>query len=488
MTFLGDEGRDVLVAKHILGGDFVFIGPRSSAADFFYGPIYYYLITPFLWLFNYDPVGPAVFVALISVATIYLVYKVGSVFFNKKAGLFAASLYTVSPLVIAYSRSSWNPNPLPFVSLLCLFTLYNAATKKSWKLYVLTGLLLGFALQMQYLALFLGIIVGTYVFVTTMIREKRLALLEMIKHYGQIILGFVIGFAPFLGYELVHNFPNTRTILGFIFVTNPNNPTAKDHPFFQTVVDAFSHLTGRLLLVLPPKSQFPLHDQTMLVLWQGAAVLLVIAGAVALIRLRSSYKSLLLFLWLVIGIGFFGFYKKQLYDYYFGFLFPLPFLLVGNLLSILISSKKLFHSGKVLGVILFVSIFLFNLSANPFRSGPNQQKKQVEEISDFVLSKADNKPFNFALITKGNSDHGYRYFFEVKGNKPIEIKNLQEDPMHLSVTDQLFVVCEYKDCKPLGYSLHEIAGFGRAEIADEWDISVVKVVKLVHFQENFPTQ
>src|SRR6266550_6434571 len=72
MTFLGDEGRDVLVAKGILEGHFTLLGPRSSAGDFFMGPIYYYFITPFLWLWHLDPVGPAVMVAVFGAATVFL--------------------------------------------------------------------------------------------------------------------------------------------------------------------------------------------------------------------------------------------------------------------------------------------------------------------------------------------------------------------------------------------------------------------------------
>src|SRR5438046_8567081 len=74
MTFLGDEGRDVLVALGILQGHFTLLGPRASAGDFFTGPIYYYMMTPFLWLFHFDPVGPAVMVALFGVATVGLIY------------------------------------------------------------------------------------------------------------------------------------------------------------------------------------------------------------------------------------------------------------------------------------------------------------------------------------------------------------------------------------------------------------------------------
>src|SRR5688572_3418329 len=77
MTFLGDEGRDALVVYGILHGKFTLLGPTASVGGFFMGPIYYYFMTPFLWLFNYNPVGPAVMIALLGVATVYLLYKVG---------------------------------------------------------------------------------------------------------------------------------------------------------------------------------------------------------------------------------------------------------------------------------------------------------------------------------------------------------------------------------------------------------------------------
>jgi len=107
----------------------------------------------------------------------------------------------------------------------------------------------------------------------------------------------------------------------------------------------------------------------------------------------------------------------------------------------------------------------------------------MKTIADFIISKTDNKSYNFALMTGGNSDFAYRYFFTVWNKKPIEILNPQLDPKRTTVTDQLLIVCERFPCKPLGHSLWEIAGFGRAEIAGEWDVSVVKVYKLTPYKE-----
>src|SRR3989338_10426706 len=126
MTFLGDEGIDVLVVYNILHGKLTLLCPTASVGGFFLGPIYYYFMAPFLLMFNYNPVGPAVMVALFGIATVYLIYRVGSEFFGKDAGFIAAFLYSISPIVIAYSRSSWNPNLMPFFSLLTLYVLYQA--------------------------------------------------------------------------------------------------------------------------------------------------------------------------------------------------------------------------------------------------------------------------------------------------------------------------------------------------------------------------
>src|SRR5258708_674677 len=118
MTFLGDEGRDVLVAYNILHGHFTLLGPTASVGGFYFGPIYYYMMAPFLFLFNYNPVGPAVMVGLLGIATVWLVFILGREFFTTSVGFIATFLYAIGPGIISYSPSFWNPKPLPFFFLL----------------------------------------------------------------------------------------------------------------------------------------------------------------------------------------------------------------------------------------------------------------------------------------------------------------------------------------------------------------------------------
>lgn len=484
MTFLGDEGRDVMVAKGILEGNFTLLGPRASAGDFFLGPIYYYMIAPFLWLTRLDPVGPAIMVALFSIATVFLVYFVGKKLFGTKAGIMSAMLYTVSPLVIVYSRSSWNPNPMPFFSLLSLYILFVALKNNILKLFILVGFLLGIAIQLHYLTVFLGVIVFTFVLLGNLFQDRKKIFIKYLKQYGSLLIGFIAGIFPFLLFEGRHGFPNTKTIFNFVFIDSGANNYPPQESFVSHITDTFFRLFGRLITFFPSPDRIETHTYTNLDLWYWGTILLATASILALFFVKDKLKIILFALWLFFGVVLFGFYKKSIYDYYFGFMFPLPFLLVGNLLSSLWSTKKLKVAGIAVSVVLFTGLMAINLFGNPFKYEPNRQKDQAKNIAEFVLSKTGGKPFNFALITGGNSDHLYRYFFEIENRAPVTIENIAIDPERKSVTSQLLVICEQKDCQPLGNSLWEVAGFGRAEITGEWDLIFVKVFRLVHFSEN----
>src|SRR3989344_4403011 len=447
ITFLGDEGRDVLVVREILKGDLTLLGPRASAADFYLGPIYYYFMAPFF----------------------FFIFKIGKEFFGDFAGLLAAALYAVSPLVIIHSRSSWNPNIWPFFSILTLYFAYKGVEYKNLKFLALSGLLLGIALQLHYLSIFLGgILVFFLLFSVLFSNKKARNYILLAKGYLALLLGFVFGFSPFLFFEIRHSFPNTKTIINFIFFSGNVSGSGN----FKEIIDnVFFRLFGRLITNYPQPEQVSVSTDTIAAIGFYLTLLLGISSSLFVvykfIETRSS-KFLLISLWLILGVLFFGLYKKPIYDYYLGFMFPLPFLLTGALFSSLFN-KNIFW--KAIAIASFTFLFYINLTNGPLKYPPNAQYEQVKMISEFILKK-----------TGGNSDHAYRYIFETEGYHPITIQNPQIDPERRSVTDQLLVICEENPCQPLGHSLWEVAGFGRAEIAGEWQVSVLKVYKLVHYK------
>jgi 4-amino-4-deoxy-L-arabinose transferase-like glycosyltransferase len=471
LTFLGDEGRDVLVVKRmIVDGKWTLLGPTASVGGFYMGPIYYYFMLPFLWLWRLDPVGPAIMVALFGIATIYILYRVGSEIFGKRIGSIAALLYAISPLVIAYSRASWNPNIVPFFSLLLFYLCYRIVAENQWKLLFWVGVLFGVGIQLHYTFLFLFPPVALWLLWHGHTKEY-------IRGYLAGCIGFFIGALPFFGFELRHEFANTRGILSFIFA-GKDTGFSFNH-FVTNIFDGIFRLFGRLELRIPDAGVLKMLEAWQRNLWIFGSWALAIGSLYFSFKeLSGTYKKKkalqLLFLILICVFTLFGLYKKSIYDYYFGIIFVAPFLLTAIALGRL---------NRILAYSLIGLLVVLNWSGRPFKFLANNQLGQTKTIAAAVLEKSEGKPFNFALITGGNSDHAYRYFLEIWGKPPVTIENPVVDPERRSVTDQLLIVCEFPSCEPLGNSLWEVAGFGRAQIAGVWNVSVVKVYRLVHYQE-----
>lgn len=357
----------------------------------------------------------------------------------------------------------------------------------------IAGILLGIGLQLHYLFLFLIPVVLLW----TLMHENRHNLLWYLL-YGST--GFVIGYAPFLIFELRHGFPNTQTLIRFIL-------EGKDTGFvwgtyLKTIDDIILRVFGRLVFRLPQNEIWVNYPPWLMVLWTGG-IRVVGYGTVLLLCIGSFTKSIrfpvirrvneirraydrgnasplssrMLFFWFIAVLLLFGFYKKAIYDYYFGIVFAYPFICIGMIFSRL---RSIFLNQAV-PLFLWIGLLTFNLIGMPFRYPPNNQLAQAKSIASAVLEKTNGLPFNFALITNANSDHAYRYFFEIWGNPPITIENRENDPERKTVTDQLIVICELYECKPLGHPLWEVAGFGRAEIVDEWNVPFVRIFKLMHY-------
>ncbi len=478
MTFLGDEGRDMLVVKRmIVDHKFTLLGPTASVGGFFLGPMYYYFMVPFVWVSGLNPAGAAVMVGLFGIATVILLYKAGKDMVDVSVGLVAAALYSMSPLIIAYSRSSWNPNVVPFFALSLIYLLWKVSIDVSKRSLFLIGVTLGIGIQLHYLFFFLFPVVLVWFLLYG--RSKK-----YLKLYAFVIVGFLVGYAPFLAFELRHGFPNTISITRFILAGNDTGFTSNQ--FIAIITDVSYRLFGRLVFRLPPPEQLVNASVTSRVLYESvikfplwSSVALIISYLLGFLSASKKwYRSIVLFgLWFFIPLMLFGLYKKGIYDYYFGIFFPLPFLLVAMLFRVLSSSKIGF---MVAGVLLSALLF-FNWQGRPFVAPPNNQLAQARMVAKDAFDKAEGKPFNFALLANFNSDHVYRYFFEIWGNPPVTIERTDIDPDRKTVTEQLIIICDQPECKPLGHPLWEIAGFGRAEIVGEWPSSFVRIMKLVHF-------
>ena len=471
VVFLGDEGRDMIVMRDIFVKKHLpFLGPTASVGGFYLGPIYYWMAAPFLLLANFDPVGPAYFVAALGVATVFLLYKFLKEEISFWPAVISSFLYATAPLIVRYSRSSWNQNPLPFFSLLLIYFLYLAIKKQKlilgpqstgwWKgtanyaYYLLAGACFGVAIQLHYMALLLAPIASLIVLVNT---RPRVWFLSAVI----LIIGSLFTFSPFLIFEIRHNFPNFRTILEFV---TRGTTVGYEHP---DLANSIANAGNILIEDLMDLYRSPI---TRIIFW-----FLAIGGLIALFKHWKNSEKKLIFsiatIWFLGGLAGIRLYQGQLYDYYFGFMFPAPFFLIGVLFST-VWQKLPLRLLCLLMAILATTYFAFH---SFYRIPPNKLIEQTSYIADFVIEKSDGEPFNFALISDHNSDHAYKYFLQTKNGQPLELETM--------VTNQLLIVCESKKCEPLGHPLWEIAAFGRGEISGEWNLEKygIKIFRLTHW-------
>ncbi|MCH7952106.1 glycosyltransferase family 39 protein [Patescibacteria group bacterium] len=460
VIFLGDEGRDALVVKRmIVDHKFTLLGPTASVGGFYLGPVFYYFMIPFLWLFAFDPVGPAVMVALIGIATVGLLYWVVRSWANPIAAGIAAALYATAPGVVSASRSSWNPNIMPFFALLSVFALSKALSKNRTIWYLIAGAAYGILIQSHYLGLVIGPVLAVATLITLPVKRwLKAALLEF--------SGFIIGASMFLAFEVRHNFPNTRTIIEFVSRGGDTTGPRSWNLFWLF----YEMLRRNFESVLLPMG----------LLIKGLLLVSLVGFLLYAYRQRTEKKRLPIGLttflvWLVVGAFGIGAYKGQLYPHYFGFLFPLPFILMGITGAVMYQYKK----GRKVAVLMIFALVVLNLSNQKIWVQGSNLVDQTKNVSQKIIEVADGKPFNFALIANGNSDHAYRYFLEITGQKPT--------PLEEEVTEQLVVVCENLDapCEPLGHPLWEVAGFGRAEVVQEASVHPgIKIVGLRHHESS----
>jgi len=189
-TFLGDEGRDVLVVKRmLLDGKFTLLGPITSVGSIYMGPVYYYLMAPFLYLWRFDPVGPAVMVALLSLCTILIIYKIGKDYFHSAVGLIAAFTYSIARLSVVYGRSSWNPNVVPFFAVLLMFSVIKSLVDHKNSFLILAGLSLGILIQLHYITfLFFPVLIAVFLYFKPNIPFRI---------YLYSLLAFLFSYSPF---------------------------------------------------------------------------------------------------------------------------------------------------------------------------------------------------------------------------------------------------------------------------------------------------
>lgn len=200
--------RDIRAIKSLNDGALLSLGPKASLGEFHFGPAYYYLLYPLGLLFDFKIYSLALTAALFSTLTVLMSFFIARAWWQNTGLAHLISFFlAISALDIQFAKYASNPNLIPFFALLFFYCAQKIISGSFGKPHVVgAGLAIGIAMQLHVVPL---VSLPLIVLVLVIFRRWRLPFAGWVYFLGTAVLVN----APYLHYELVHNFENFRGLM-----------------------------------------------------------------------------------------------------------------------------------------------------------------------------------------------------------------------------------------------------------------------------------
>lgn len=453
-TFLGEQGRDLLIAREILEGKLTLLGPPTSISAVHFGPFYHYFNAFFLFLFRLDPLGPVFGFVLLSLVSVYLIYSLASAFGHKRAGLFAAFLFAVSPRMVEYGRHVFNSNFMHNFSVVSVWFLVNFfKTRKRRYLLLLSGIFAGLALQANFLSI--GLFAGLFFYLLW----EKLSFKKQLWFY----LGSFLAIFPYLIFELRHQFYNSKAFLS-LFGSG------------RAVVFSGLSFLQKMALALWQSLYFSFSYQR--AFWLSASIFLcILIGTIFLLLQKQKNKFLklnLIFIFFILVVV--SLYPGPMLVHYLGAVYPFIFLVTGLAFERATGGKAKYFAYFIFLGLLLLNLLKINYSCNGECSMPQGWDLRGVKEAGRIIGEDASEGFNVAALLDGDTRaYPYRYIIEVAGKKPLGVEEYPESLV-------LYVVARGSEEEVLSYPVWEISSFLPAKVTKVWpiknEISVFKLEKI----------
>lgn len=399
LGFYYDQGRDALVIWDLIhNGKLFLIGPTTGIEGIFRGPWYYWLITPFYYIGQGNPVYPSIFLSLTTVIALYFLYLLSYDLGGKWAAALSIIVGGFSNTLVSSSRWLSNPTPMYLIGILFVWSLVKIVKGEKYYLGVsafLAGLAMQFgsATEVFYIPAFLTAV---------LLGKKKQKFKEIVIAIGL----FVIPFIPQIIFDLRHNGVLTNAIYEFIFGKN-----------------SFKLTFWQILKVRLPFYYDVLSNK----IWSNGGILLggfLTVAFLSLIanfdKIRNKKETLIVLIILLMpfaGMIFFQGNEGNVFDYYFTGYYLL-FVLVFSL-SFSYLAKSFF--GKVF-ILVFIALFLVK-NVPPMRgylgSGVDGENtialgNQLQAV-EWVYANTDSGSFNVDVYVPPVISYSYDYLFLWQG-------------------------------------------------------------------------
>jgi 4-amino-4-deoxy-L-arabinose transferase-like glycosyltransferase len=167
-------------------------------------PGYVYLLMPIAAL-TANPLADVLFTAFLNVVAVILTYTFTRRYYGRLAGTVAALLYTTTFWDVFYGRFVWQPNLLPFFTILFMLALFRGAVERKSGWFAVALPLLGFMLQLHATPVYLVIPFA----LTLVLAYKTVRLRDLVIGLGV----FALLFSTYLVWEISTHFADVQVLL-----------------------------------------------------------------------------------------------------------------------------------------------------------------------------------------------------------------------------------------------------------------------------------
>jgi len=405
-AFTYDVGRDMLALDQIVRlHKLPLIGATTGLQGVFYGPTWYYLLTPFFILFNGNPKGILFIIILSGVATGAIGFLFGYRTGGKSLGFLIGTLIALCPVLIGISSQIWNPNPIP---LFIIITFYIAPVKLAdmknnkflWSIFL--GLMLGviFDLEIVFGSLFL---LSTIIFLfgSRLYSKQKLALLT-------VFAGFILIQLPRILFEFRHSFLMTNRFFGSLAAPTQSSLFTAHANFYRAAKVMFglwsNTISGQNLLL------------------GGLAVAFIVFCFTKTFRKLGKIEQLIVAYCLIVITTYFVGFSFLNHDieshYYVGL--PVIFIVFFSMAVYLVSKylKVRYLGIAILSIFLIANVSRLNIvetfTKSTWKGDASVYRNQVQVV-DYIYEDARKKPFNYITYTPPIFDYPYQYLFQYFG-------------------------------------------------------------------------
>ncbi|MFA5871136.1 MAG: glycosyltransferase family 39 protein [Parcubacteria group bacterium] len=390
LYFKLDQARDAFVISNAYfngPGALPLLGPRAGGTTLLLGPAYYYFqYFALLLTRNLCPTTYALPDITFSILSIPLFYIFLKKYFSRDWSLGLASAYAVCFFAIEYSRFAWNPNPLPFFTILYFFSILNALDERSchpWIWLTISAVALAIATQLHFLA-FLALPTVTILFLVFSRKQvkKTLGLGKIIFFIGI----FLFSYLPWILNDLSANWKNTRLFWKAVLIKLFSATLLED------IITGMANFAHNWLVVLTGYLPGSKNIAIALAIW----IVFVIPAIYAGFRLYRSEKDfakksfiLLSILWILVFLVIDIPIGHQLWPRFFMGTLVIPFIFLGYYLQYFTERIKRFRA------YIFVAALTIVIAGNIwgtllwFQQIKTAQKGMANNSRTFVFKDED---------------------------------------------------------------------------------------------------